>query len=231
MRRLPIVLLPGMDGTGDLFTALVKTTPPEFEPIVISLPPNGSYDQLSAVISGQLPRSGRFAVLGESFSGPLALRAARGVSDRLVGVILCNSFIVPPRGRLWRSLPWSFIFSLPLPSAAIRIFFVGREASSEVIAAVRAALIKTPRRILVDRIRSIHNLNDAELLRNLSVPILHLLGTKDVLVPRSANAIIQQIAPHVKVENIQGPHLLLQMKPVEAWIAIRRFCEGGLTPR
>ena len=87
-----VVLLPGLDGTGDLFQPLVDTAPPDVRPLVVKLPHLGSYADLLDAIRDQLP-DGRFIILGESFSGPLALQIARELPERVTAVILCNSFV------------------------------------------------------------------------------------------------------------------------------------------
>ena len=43
-----------------------------------------------------LPKSGSFVVLGESFSGPIAIRIAARAPPGLVGVILCGTFAKNP---------------------------------------------------------------------------------------------------------------------------------------
>ena len=81
---IPIVLLPGMDGTGvllaDLKTRLLKRRRVE----VISYPANPAlgYSTLTAHVIERLPL-GRCVILGESFSGPIAIEAAASEPDRI----------------------------------------------------------------------------------------------------------------------------------------------------
>ncbi|HVT05111.1 MAG TPA: alpha/beta hydrolase, partial [Thermoanaerobaculia bacterium] len=109
--RLPVVLLPGMDGTGDLFTAFVRVAPPQYEPIVIRLSARASYDELKAEVAPKLPVGRPFVILGESFSGPLALRLAASSSD-VRAVIFSNSFVCSPGKPMLRFLPWRVLFSV-----------------------------------------------------------------------------------------------------------------------
>lgn len=70
--------MPGLDGSGVLFRPLLKRLPPEVVPQVITYPattPLG-YAELLPHVMAALPESGAFVVLGESFSGPLALMVA-----------------------------------------------------------------------------------------------------------------------------------------------------------
>ena len=73
-----LMLLPGMDGTGRLFGPLLRILPPGLEVTVFAYPPNrpcGYAELLPLVESTAVPEGGEFVVLGESFSGPLALLA------------------------------------------------------------------------------------------------------------------------------------------------------------
>src|SRR5688500_11473406 len=75
-----LVLLPGLDGTGRLFRGFVECLPASVESIIVPLPPDAAdYDSIAQSISNRLPRARPLVLLGESFSGPLALKiASRG---------------------------------------------------------------------------------------------------------------------------------------------------------
>jgi hypothetical protein len=80
--RLPaLVLLPGLDGTGKLFAEFVKLLDPGVCAMVVAYPPDQplGYEELDALVRGILDkprRDQRYVLLGESFSGPLAIRSA-----------------------------------------------------------------------------------------------------------------------------------------------------------
>ena len=63
------VLLPGLDGTGDLFDVFVAHAPHDVE------------------------------CIAESFSGPIGVRLAARFPERVTRLVLCNSFVTPPRSR------------------------------------------------------------------------------------------------------------------------------------
>lgn len=95
---IDLVLLPRIDGTALMFAPLVEALPPGIRPLPVSYPreePLG-YRELSALVRAALPRDAPFLLLGESFSGPLALMAAAEGPPGLLGVILCASFIRSP---------------------------------------------------------------------------------------------------------------------------------------
>lgn len=215
-----MVLLPGLHGTGDLFAPFVQCAPPHLRPVVIPLPLFAEYDELLQAIRAQLPAE-PFAILGESFSGPLAISIARAMPERVVAVILSASFVSPPISGLLRFVPWRFLFVFESPRWVVRWFFAGRKASRELVDAVRGAIRKTPRRVLAARMRAVFSLRP---LAPISVPLLYLSGTRDVLV-RFRERAFERVAPHVERKRIAAPHLVLQAAPREAWAAIAAFLD------
>jgi pimeloyl-ACP methyl ester carboxylesterase len=113
-----IVLLPGLDGTGTLFRPLIEQLRSPLRPVVVAYPGMekiGYRDLLPRVIEA-LPAEEPFVILGESFSGPLALMAAASRPPGLQGVILCATFVRNPawiRGQWLRHL---------VPDVAFRVY-------------------------------------------------------------------------------------------------------------
>src|SRR5450755_3555099 len=96
---LPVlVLLPGLDGTGKLFAEFVQVLSPKVECVVVAYPkdqPMG-YGELEGLVVSALPNNRPFVLLGESFSGPLAIRIAARAPKGLVGLILSVTFAKNP---------------------------------------------------------------------------------------------------------------------------------------
>jgi pimeloyl-ACP methyl ester carboxylesterase len=219
---IPILLLPGMDGTGDLFDFFIAEAPPAFRPLVVSLPPRGSYEELVEAVRFRIPDE-PFVIVGESYSGPLALRIASAADTQAVAVVLCNSFIASPYTPILRVLPWTLLLSKAPSPAMIRRLMAGRNAPAELIDAIQAAIARTPADVLPARLREVFALDEAKTLEAIRLPILYLRGTRDALVPESAVERIVRVAPHVVRRDIPAPHLLLQTAPKQAWSAIEEF--------
>lgn len=223
MPPLPIVLLPGLHGTSELFDPLVAAAPAHVRPVVLTLPEKSSYAELARDLRTQMPE-GPFAILGESFSGPLAIALAREMAGRVAGVILSNSFASPPRSRLFRFLPWSLLLRIPAPGWAIRFLAVGWRASHEVVRAVRTAIRRQPPAVLAARMQAIFALPQTSTLPAIDVPLLVLTGSEDRLVlPDSAWPALEKLARSSTRVVLRAPHLLLQTATAEAWAAISEF--------
>lgn len=219
-----IVLLPGMDGTGELFSHFVLLKPVDFETTVIALPEQPiSYSDLERLIEPRIPGEVPFVLLGESFAGPLAIRLAAKHPPNLRGLILCNSFVSPPGAACWKMLPWTTLFHIPPPNLILRRYLAGDHAPPTLLADIRRALSNVPPRILASRMRTLLTSNSNEALKACNVPILYLRGIADRLVTDSAFLAIAAIVPSAQRRDIPGPHMLIQLNPKEVWQAIIEF--------
>lgn len=105
---LPIVMLPGLDGSGLLSTCFVEAMQGQGVTVqVLPLPMHGPQDYvtLASILRPQLPVS-LFVLLAESFAGPLAIELAAASPPGLRGLILSTTFARRP---------------VPLPAASARL--------------------------------------------------------------------------------------------------------------
>lgn len=217
--KLLIVLLPGMDGTGDLFAPFVTVAPPPYDPLVVALPEASSYDELVAAIKPLLPIAEPFVLIAESFSGPLAFRLL-GFFPEIRALVLVNSFVSAPTTRFLGILPWAAIFARPPAPWLVRHFLAGPSASPGLVSQIRSAISKTSGQLLALRLRSILNLKTQG---HTSVRLLYLRGTLDKLISERAVCDTVLRFPNSLRVNIAAPHLLLQTAPAEAWAEIDAF--------
>ena len=146
-----LVLLPGLDGTGTLFGPLVEALAGKLRVAVLSYPVDRAlgYDALEAIADAGLPPQGPLVLLGESFSGPLAVSIAARHPDRVVGLVLCCSFVRNPRpllGFLRALLPFVPFGQVPLALMAAVLF--GRFDTPSLRAGLARALAPVPAAVL-----------------------------------------------------------------------------------
>lgn len=220
-----VVLLPGMDGTGDLFAPLVKALSPDVPTVVVPYPDRPlDYPAHERLVAESLPKKGPYVLLGESFSGPIAISLAARAPNGLLGCILCASFVRSPRrllsvlGPLLRLLP-----PQQVPGAITTYFLMGRFATPELRWLQAETLKKVSPEALVARLMAIASVDVTDTLRSLSKPTLYLRATEDRLVPIRAATTFSKLAMTGRVVSIEGPHLLLQANPSMAAAAIRQF--------
>src|SRR5690349_18711401 len=92
-----LVLLPGLDGTGELFAPFTDALA-GVNVQVISYPPDRpmNYAGHEAHVRERLPKSEDYVLLAESFSGPVGISIDASAPSNLRGLILCCSFASNP---------------------------------------------------------------------------------------------------------------------------------------
>jgi len=222
-----LVLLPGLNGTTRLFDRLVECAQDEFNVLTIAYPTQEkrTYTELTIDVLAQLEGiNGNYIILGESFSGPLALFLSERKPRGLLGLVLVATFIKAPNLRLGRFLPWTIGFSLAKPLYSIRLSMSKKENQS-LISAISTELQSVSPRVLSHRIEQVFSVNATESLRNCDVPVVYFRGTKDYVVPKKNLSDILSIKPEVKVVEFNAQHFLLQSNPVQAYKEIKSFAE------
>src|SRR5437588_12592602 len=103
--ELTLVLLPGLDGTGNMFRGFKQALPADLNTVTVAYPPDRvvTMSALVDVVKKHCPSDAPFVLLAESFSTPIALQFASHNSGNLVGVILCAGFATSPL-RAWQSM-------------------------------------------------------------------------------------------------------------------------------
>lgn len=217
-KALRLVLLPGMDGTGDLFGDFVAALPSSVEAETVRYPAGDclSYAELEPLVRAALPVSEPFLLVAESFSTPLAIRCAASSPKNLKGLVLCAGFATSPV-RGWRRWVYALLapilFRIKLSKTAARLFLVGKGAPDTLVAAVMAAVSSVQPKVLSGRLSEVLDCDVRGELRRVVVPILYIRAKQDRLVPASHLDEVRQIEPKVVEAAIDGPHLLFQSKP------------------
>ena len=94
-----LVILPGLDGTASLRHAFTSIIAPHFTAVDLIAYPSDialDYAELQTWVRDRLPADGNFVLLGESFSGPIAIRLAGERPRELVAMVLAATFATPP---------------------------------------------------------------------------------------------------------------------------------------
>lgn len=230
---ITLVLLPGMDGTGRLFADFIDALGPEFETSVVTYPadPSLGYSDLEAIARSFLPHDKPFVLLAESFSGPIGISISASKPPGLVGLILCCSFARNPRPM--PSLAWPLLQLLPFKlfsTTAISKCLLGRYSTTHLQSQLKQILALVSPDTIRMRIAEVAKVDVSSELGQISVPILYLRATRDCMVKRGACENIQKHAPHARLAEVEGPHLLLQAKPSEAAGIVGEFVRKATVP-
>jgi pimeloyl-[acyl-carrier protein] methyl ester esterase len=227
IQPISLILLPGLDGAGILFQSLVAALPSWIKPIVVRYPSERhlSYTELLPLVVEALPRDEPFILLGESFSGPLAVMAAAQRPAGLAGVILCASFVSNPRpiiGAFCRLLPLSCLFRMFPLVQRVKPRIAGY-SSSELSRLLDAVHAEMRPQVMAARLRMVFRVDVRKELAQCAVPLLYISGGRDFVVPRRNLRIVRRIVPHARCATISAPHMVLQSEPARSAAVISDF--------
>ena len=229
-----LILMPGLYGTGELFEPFSAILPAGVATTTISYPADAglNFSELVAGVLRSLPRDKKYVLIAESFSGPIALRVASAAPAGLSAVVLSTTFIKAPvsglLGFLKRRLG-AVLFRASPREFALRYFLLGREAPHGLVTKTADIVRALSPQVMASRADMALDMDVEDDLRRSQYPILYLRGTRDHLIRKRTADEMLLIKPAMRLRNIDGPHCLLQVKPIECWQAINEFlADAGL---
>ena len=204
-----------MDGTGELFERFRALLPSHFTSCICPLrmqgdqQPNSLADSLAA---SYVPDED-IIIIAESFSGPIAYELYQRHTPQIKGIVFVSSFLTVPHPLL-RLTSWLPLQLLPLhriPQWGIRTFCVGRNAHDDLVLEISNVIKNVPTAIIAERIKVISRL--AIPTEKIKIPCLYLQPTHDRLVPTWHAKMVRSLCENLTVQQISGPHFLLQANP------------------
>ncbi len=228
---LPTLLLPGLDGSGRLFRPLLAAGPRAFAPTVVPLPADRplGYEEYAEAVRAALPATGDYALLAESFSGPLAVQLAAERPRGLRALVLVATFLHRPLA------PWLAplepligprLFSLPLLDPTVRLLLTGLTAPDAVVREIREATAAVPPRVLARRAHEALMVDAREALAGTEVPVLYLGPRGDRLIRTDVADDVLAARPDAETALLDGPHTILQVRPQASLERIEGFLES-----
>lgn len=223
---MTLVLLPGMDGTGDLFAPFVAALGGEFAVEIVRYPFGArfGYPELTAVAEAALPPEGPLVLVGESFSGPIAISLAAAHPDRVVGLVLGGSFARNPRPELSALRVLTPLVGLgKVPVSVASAILLGRFATPITRAALGRAFAQVPPAVLRARLEAVLAVDVTADLARVQVPVLYLQALEDRLVPESAGSLVKKLCPKTQLIALEGAHAILQAAPEASAREVAKF--------
>lgn len=223
-----LVLLPGMYGTGDLFSDFIAALPSGLHAQVVEYPNDvsHSYSELLNLVRARVPARESYVIVAESFSTPLAIQFAATNPPNLNGLVLSAGFATSPvRGILRVLTPFlaPLLAHTPVNEFGAQLMLHGSKAPEELQARVRAAIAVVTPAVLMDRCRAVVACNALTELRHVQVPVLCLQARYDRLVNPACIEEMRRAKPDIEVQVIDGTHMLLQQWPRETAEIVANF--------
>jgi pimeloyl-ACP methyl ester carboxylesterase len=197
------------------------------EPVIVSIPPDGAdYDSIAQSILNRLPRERPLVLLGESFSGPLALKIASRGSLDVVAVVLVASFVRRPVAWLPGIARFMFgaaMFRLPWQRIAVNHLLAGGRAPEALLGEAMACLHSNDHGVLARRIKAALTVDATEAFTQCTVPILYLCGDQDRLIAKDTGDALKRLRPDLECRTLHAPHFVLQVAPSDAANAVSDY--------
>ena len=181
------------------------------------------YTELTQYVTRHLP-SRPFVLLGESFSGPVAIRLAADPPTALTGLILCGTFGKNPYPWLrWVKAAAAWVPLKSLPRWLRAPLMWGARSAQRTPRQRERAIAAVDARVLRRRIVEILSADEGKYLARIRLPTLVLSARHDRVLSAAATRWLLQQLPHAEHIEIDGPHLLLQACPEQCAAQIASF--------
>lgn len=208
----PLVLVPGIDGTGLLFYKQVPLLERRYAVTTIRLRDEvRAMDELVADLHQSVAAAsdGPVTLLGESFGGALALSYALAHPERIGKLVILNSFAhFGSPARLWlgyhllRATPWGMM-RLVRQLNGRRMHSLGTD--TEEIRRFLQLMQSTTREGYLSRLHILRDYDLREQLARLQAPVLYLAADRDVVVPSVEQArLMASLTPRGSLRVLEG---------------------------
>ena len=208
-----LLLIPGIDGTGQLFYRQIPGLERRFRVTAMRLRDEANtMDELVADLHGEVSRvagEGRVTLVGESFGGALAMSYALAHPERVHRMVILNSFAqFGSQARLWlgyhllRATPWGMM----------RIFrqlnarrMHSPQTEREEIERFHELMRASTRAGYLSRMRILRNYDIRRDLPTIAAPVLFLAADRDTLVPSVEQArLMSELTPSASMRVLAG---------------------------
>jgi pimeloyl-ACP methyl ester carboxylesterase len=226
-----IVLLPGLDGTGDLFDRLAARLAPELTVKVVRYPQDSSlgYAGYAEIVRREIGDRPVF-LLGESFSGPVAVRVATQLGRQVQGVVLAATFVKNPWPG-WLIRRASLVDPRSTPVKIRDEILMGAYSDPELVSKIEEIVATLSRAVRAARLRAVAQVDVRGDFAQLRCPILVLHGRGDWLVRKLPMQRAVSERGRARMIVLPGAHMLLQTRSAEAAAEIIHFIRSTAEAR
>jgi len=211
-----IALLPGLDGTGEMFFPIIPLLEKNFEVHVVRYSDEVTVDEYVETALAQLPTNSPVSLVAESFSGPIAIILLADKRAEFQASVLSSTFCKSPLPFLTRAsnyLPEKLFSSNPVNNVLLDLFATGSNSNPDVRNQLREVVKKVSPGQRQTRIKLVSKIDVTDKLKNIAVPLLYIQATKDRIVLANSGTEIMKHAKNMKIEKVSGSHMILQTQP------------------
>ncbi|MER2491609.1 alpha/beta fold hydrolase [Catenovulum sediminis] len=211
---MKVLLIPGMDGTGELFGPLLAELPSDVVSQVICL--NDLITQTpieQAVEIAALLGSEEVIILSESYSGYIAYHLSLLPNLNIKHVIFAASFLENPTwlSHFSKLLPLDFVRSGLIPDIVLSFVLFAQCNDKKLVKLFKASLKSIDNSKLRHRLSVIANLVRPS--ESMSVPCTYVQANSDYLVSKKSVDVFKELCININVVRANGGHFIVQSNP------------------
>jgi pimeloyl-ACP methyl ester carboxylesterase len=209
-----ILLIPGMDGTGELFKPLLDELPNNVDTQVVclnSLKTQTPKEQASEIAS--LIGNDEVIILSESYSGYIAYHLSLLSNVNIKHIVFAASFLENPTwlSRFNNLLPLNLVRSGLIPDIILSSTLFAQRNNKELVKLFISSLELISNSMLRQRLKVITNLvRPTELL---SVPCTYVQASNDYLVSKKSVDVFKKLCININIVKVRGGHFIVQSNP------------------
>ena len=213
-----LVLLPGLDGSGELFFPLLPLLEPDFDVRVVHYRDEIGFEDYVATAEHALPTDAPVSLVAESFSGPIAIRLLADARFQFMPSVLSATFCCSPLPwltGLGKRLPARLFRDNVLSRFALDVFTGGRGSDAAVRRKSHELLHSVGPQRFHSRIGLLDEIDLCHRVAEIDVPMLYIQAEQDRIVPKRCARSIEAAARRLTLARVDGPHMILQSRPAE----------------
>ena len=201
-----VICIPGYAAAGESFARL-RPLAGAFDLHLLTLPDEGwrHADAIASFATMIEELSRRFdhpVLLGTSFGGAVAIRAAADLGTRIAGVVLISTFASLRKRGLLRILPFLEMIAPRFQRLTAR-FVGGRDLDDAAAAELLREVAAIPAEERHARLVAALKCDLEEAASSIRVPALVVHGTSDRVVPLSAGRRLADLIPNAEMQEIE----------------------------
>ncbi len=208
---MKVLLIPGMDGTGKLFSPLLDELPSGLDTQVICLNDLITQNPIEQALEiASLIGSEEVIILSESYSGYIAYHLALLPNLNIKHVIFAASFLENPTwlSRLNKLLPLNLVRSGLIPDIALSTVLFAQRNNKNLVKLFMSSLNLVNNSTLRQRLKAIANLVRPNKL--VSVPCTYVQASNDYLVSKRAVDVFKELCININIVKANGGHFIVQ---------------------
>ncbi|MEL7296441.1 MAG: alpha/beta fold hydrolase [Pseudomonadota bacterium] len=221
-----LLLLPGFDGTGHLFTPLVAALDDSFAVQTVGYNDSRTLAGYQSTVADACPKDDPVIVVAESFSGPIGLQFLAEAPDNVIGGVFSATFAKPPLALIISLAEKLRLASFTIPAVSeqiLRWFCLNGVSDISLIKEITAVVRGVGGRTVQSRLAALNAMDATPVLSEIRAPLMTIAAGNDRVIRQRYMQPIVDSPTHQQHVTIDGPHLLLQTRAKQVAEAIQSF--------